>query len=129
MHLNNKGWGTGQMIAMTCFLLILLAVTWYYINSLFGGALTKNAVSVKTEYYETVKSSLKKSAQNYYNDNGYTGSAIFTYTMLKDKGYISNIRDFLDLSCTGYVVVNNGTFSPYIRCNNYTSDGYVIEFE
>lgn len=129
MHLNNKGWGTGQMIVMTLFLLILLGISWYYISSVFNGELVKNAVTVKDGYYDTVKRSLRSSAEKYYYDNNYSGQAILSYNLLKEKGYISNIHDFLDFSCTGYVIVNNNEFKPYIRCNDYTSDGYVKDFE
>ena len=67
MHLNNRGWGTGQMIAMTCFLLIMLAISWYYINSLFEGQLVRNNVSFKSDYYETVEFTLKRAAEDYYS--------------------------------------------------------------
>ena len=129
MKLNNKGWGTNQMIFMILFLLIMLGVAWYYINTLYNGVLAENTVSVKEEYYETVKYSLKKAAQKYYEDNNLSGQRVLSYKLLKNQGYISNLQDFLDASCTGYVTVNNDVYKPYIKCNGYTSNGYVEDFE
>ncbi len=129
MHLNNRGWGTKEMILMTAFLLILLGITWYYISTLYDGALVRNARTFSNSYYKTVQSNLESAAERYYEDKGYTGTAILSYSLLKDEGYISNIQDFLDASCTGYVIASNGSFKPYIKCNNYTSEGYVSEFE
>ena len=129
MRLNNKGWGTMEMILMTLFLLIMLAISWYYINAFFKGTLENNTTSVKDSYYEAVKVNLRQAAKNYYYDNNYKGQAILSYKLLKEKGYINNAQDFLDFSCTGYVTVNNDVFKPYIKCKDYTSEGYISDFE
>ncbi len=129
MKLNNKGWETGPMILMTLFLLVLLAFAWYYINVLYTSALKKNPVSGNSEYYVLVKNNLKESAEKYYNEKGLTGSVVLSYSVLKDSGYITKIQDFIDEACTGYVTVNDKVFKPYIKCRNYTSDGYTSDFE
>ena len=129
MRLNNKGWGTMQMILMTLFLLIMLAISWYYINSLFNGQLVKNKTSMKESFYDSVKISLREAAEKFYHDNNYTGDAILTYKLLRERGYITDAHDFLDFSCTGYVTVSGGVFKPYIKCYDYTSEGYISDFE
>ena len=129
MHLNNRGWGTKEMIVMTLFLLLLLGISWYYIKTLYDGALARNTVTISSEYYDNVKSSLKKSAQKYYDDFDLSGTVVLSYDLLKKNNYISNLRDFIDGSCTGYVIVNNGVFKPYIKCDNYTSEGYLSDLE
>ena len=129
MKLNNKGWETGPMILMSLFLLFLLGLTWYFINSLYSGTFNKSAVSTNSEYYDMVKINLKDSAVKYYNDRNLSGSMVISYKLLKDSGYVSKIQDFVDENCNGYVTVNNNIFKPYIKCKNYTSDGYTKDFE
>ena len=129
MHLNNRGWGTREMIIMTAFLLLMLAISWYYISTLYQGVLVRNAVSIENEHYDLVKNRLVNSAQKYYYDNSLEGPALLSYELLKEKGYISDIQDFIDFSCNGYVTVNNGVFKPYINCKDYISEGYISDYE
>lgn len=129
MRLNNRGWGTKEMITMTAFLFIMLGISWYFISKLYDGMLTRNAVTIESSYYKYMENSIKDAAIDYYTDNNLTEPAILSYNLLRSMGYISNIKDFFNLTCTGYVIVNDNSYKPYIRCKDYKTPGYSAELE
>ena len=54
----------------------------------------------------------------------YNSKSKISYNKLKELGYINNLKDENDNECDGYVLYDNNTYTAYINCENYITDGY-----
>ena len=47
-----------------------------------------------------------------------------SYKSLKDLGYINSLKDENNNECDGYVLYDDSTYTAYIKCDNYITEGY-----
>jgi len=133
--LNNKGWGTKDVMMTICVMAIAVLTTMIIYNrnfkDLFEG--TSNKESVPTIEYNYVKAEnqIENAAKDYCKERFQNIEDIplmsLSYKFLKEKGYIESL-DANDESCNGYVTIKsqNGKiiYDPYIKCENYRTEGY-----
>ena len=137
--MNEKGFGLKEFIIMFAVVFVAMLI----IMSLFKNISSKTETEPqKTQEereevtYQDLEQKLKKAAERYQNDN-YSGSIenpevwTLSYSMLKENGYLDEIKDIKDkdTECTGYVkFVQDGgiiTYTPYLKCgSNYETKGY-----
>ena len=121
MKLNNKGWGTMQMLLLSLGLLIALIVAIIFISQLYGSLDN----SKKNSHYFTMENDLVEAAQKYVylNNINIEEEHNISYYTLKESGLINNFKDEYGNECNGYVRVYKLDFIPqyksYITCNNY----------
>ena len=126
MKLNNKGWGTMEMMLLVGGLLIALIVAIFFISKLYGSF--GNSISNNT-YFE-LETKLESAAKEYVRDNNIQidGETRISYETLKEHNKIDNLYDQDNNSCTGYVTIsridNINYYKGYISCPNYISDNY-----
>lgn len=135
MHLNEKGWGFGQMFFMMgilCVALLYVCLNAYKITDAFTEVKKHNndnvTVNVPRQYYMSLEEEMKKSAIDYI-ENHYIGEKfdrkIIQYSYLKELKLVNVLIDKYDNSeCDGYVIVYSNTYKPYINCHNYMTEGY-----
>lgn len=126
MKLNNKGWGTNEMIFFCCGLFIALMVATYYISGLYASL----DIREENTSYENLEERLENAASRYVNDNDLeiNGTYKISYGTLKTEGYIEQLKDINKDLCGGYVIISNEAevlnYKGYISCNDYVTDGY-----
>lgn len=126
MKLNNKGWGTMEMMLLVGGLLIALLVAIFFISKLYGSF--NNTISNKN--YFDLETKLESAAKEYIleNDIQIDGEFRVSYETLKEHNNIDNLYDENNESCTGYVMINRidniNNYKGYISCPNYISDNY-----
>ena len=111
MKLNNKGWGLNTLLIISACLFLFLLIAAYYIYVLYG-SFNKN------NYYKGLEEKLVDSAKKY------NSKSKISYNKLKELGYINNLKDENNNECDGYVLYDNNTYTAYINCENYITDGY-----
>ena len=126
MKLDNKGWGTLEMVLLVAGLFIALLVAIYFISKLYGSL--ENSTKNK-EYFE-LEAKLENIAATYVKDynvvtnNGYK----LTLSTLKHFKYIDEFNDENGNPCDGYVIISLMDEIPqykgYISCKDYKSKGY-----
>lgn len=144
--MNKKGWTlVGELIAFL-IAVILLIYAIFALNRLglvrdmdeaIPGVKPSLIISGKHVNYETVENNLIEATKKYVKDkydNKFDSEVVIVrVSQLVKNGYISTIRDNKNKTCSGYVrVYNNGidnTYSPYLRCSQYVSNGYEEEYD
>lgn len=135
--LNNRGWGSKDVMMIITVMAVAIMVTMFIYNknfkSLFEGDTDKDSLATATYNYEKAEDILKNAAKEYYEDNfssdkvGEIPLMTVTSSTLKDKDYLNNLKAN-DYSCSGYVNIKNSnskiTYDPYIRCGTYKTEGY-----
>lgn len=154
MHLNNHGWGMRDMIIYTCVLILFLLLAAYLIMALYDNISieekpSNNSPKVETpveeeqkpseiiivdyEYYKDKETSLKLATYNYLNDikpEMTENSIKIELNTLVEKQYIEKIFDASGAkTCEAYSKAYLNEYgeyivSPYIKCENYTTEGY-----
>ena len=126
MKLNNKGWGTLQMILLSLGLFVALLVAIYFIGRLYGNL--DNAV--KNKQYNDLENKLEIAARDYITTNNlivYDMQHIYKSTLVSN-GYLDNLLDGNGNSCDGYVTIRimDGInyYYGYISCPNYQTRNY-----
>ena len=125
MKLNNKGWGTGEMILLSCGLLVALLVAVFFISQLFKGF----DKEMENNYFE-LETDLAAAGEKYIKNNNINVEVnyIIDSETLRTNGYIQDLKDKDGNLCTGYVNIYNNNYTleykGYIRCNNYETNGY-----
>lgn len=145
MNLNKKGWSIVTELVVILIAVILLVYSIYGVNKM--GLLRKSqwADNVKPELiikgkknnYGAVETELIEASKKYIwekYDNDFIGEEIILrISHLNKSGYLSTIRDLNNKECSGYVKINKGnleiSYSPYLKCNNYISEGYESEYD
>ena len=147
MKLNNHGWGFREMLFYLCILIafllvaIILIVRMYHqidkkgidMGDYFPAGDVPIANKKETLLYSDLEVKIKNGSityiKNYYNEE--LGSeVVITLSALKSQGIITDFNDIKDgSSCNGYVVANYNEvdgviYHPYIKCSNYTTNGY-----
>ncbi len=125
MKLNNKGWGTMEMLILSGCLLVALLVAIFFISRLyasFGKNMTNNYLNLETKLVDAGK--------KYVKDNKIEIDDTFKISseILILDGYINDLKDNNNELCTGYVKINNINnhldYQGYIKCNNYQTNNY-----
>lgn len=126
MNLNNKGWGTKEMIFFCCGLFIALMVATYYISGLYASLDLRE----ENHSYKNLEDRLETAASRYISDNDLevNGTYKISYGTLKSEGYIDTLKDINKDLCGGYVIISQVeevlNYDGYISCNDYVTDGY-----
>lgn len=126
MKLNSRGWGTMEMILLTCGLLIALLVAVFFISKLYGSFNS----SISSKNYFELETRLASAAKKYVIENNIQidGEYRVSYETLKENNKIDNLYDENNKSCTGYVIItrvdNINNYQGYISCPNYISNNY-----
>ena len=126
MKLDNKGWGTLEMFLLSGGLFIALLVAVFFIYR-FYGSMEK---SIANRSYIDLEIKLEEAARNYIdeNDTEVNGSLKISSETLKNNGYLINLKDKNDRSCSGYVSVSNidgiNQYIGYVSCKDYETRNY-----
>ena len=126
MKLNNKGWGTMEMLLLSGGLLIALLIAVFFISKLYGSF--EN--SVANRQYVDLENKLEDAAKEYVRKESISvqSELRISATTLKDKNYLDNLTDNEGNNCSGYVSVmnSNGTnyYSAFISCPKYETINY-----
>lgn len=126
MKLNNKGWGTIEMLILSLGLFIALLIAIFFISRLYGSF--GNAIGNRV--YIDLENKLEESAKKYIETEEILVNGDYKITLytLKTNGYIEELKDKNNESCNGYVMVSNLNgnvyYNGYILCNNYQTKNY-----
>ena len=115
-RLNNRGWGTYEMILLSCGLLLALLFVAFSIYKLY------HSINPVAPQYALLEKTITDEAKRYAESNG--KKSVITLSQLQDAGYIDFFSDINDNDCDGYVLVSDGDFYPYISCEYYQTNGY-----
>ncbi len=124
MKLNNKGWGTTEMIVISLALLIALIVSIYFISKLYGSFSLSNSNKI----YVDLENNLVKATRKYVRDNDINVVTNYrvSYELLKQNGYINELKDSNNKDCNGYVIITNLDskvyYKGYVICENYVTE-------
>ena len=117
MKLDNRGWGTKEMIIMSSILFFLLLVVTVLIYSFYHN------MDMRPFVYSELEANLRSSAVRYANDNNVLVGQV-TSDELEEEGYLTGLYDKKNRKCNGYVVIDSGTYNTYIKCRDYTTSNY-----
>ncbi len=126
MKLNNKGWGTMEMLLLSGGLLIALIVAVFFISKLYGSF----AGSIGNRHYMDLENKLEAAARNYIVDRGIevNGDYKVTYETLKNNNYIMDLSDINGNGCNGYVQITTvdkiSHYKGHIICQDYQTRNY-----
>lgn len=124
MLLNKHGWGLREMLLVSSVLFIFLFIAIFYIYALYDN-LDKNMLVTP---YSEMESKLERQANIYLND--YYDNALseheitITRSVLKSHDLDVSLIDPNGNSCSGYVLASKNGVKAYIKCDEYTTDGY-----
>lgn len=121
--MNKKGFGTKEMLIMMAILLIFLLIMVYFISSLYG-----NFDANETESYVELENKIAYAAREYVNDKDAKNLIIGLDILIKDD-YVNDFNDYQGNACSGYVIHENKEYKPYIKCQNYQTDGYSEKYD
>ena len=128
MKLNNRGWGTTEMLLLSGGLFLALIIAIVFISELYGSFET----SLGAGYYIDVENKLALAAQEYIDKENITvtNKYIISLKDLQKKLLIGKLVDQKGKKCDGYAIVeNDGTtlnYHGYISCKNYKTADYDI---
>ena len=126
MKLNNKGWGTLEMILISGALLIALIVSIYYIAKLYGSYDLSNSNRI----YMDLETKLEGAARKYIKENNIQNPSQYhlSLNVLQSGGFIGELKDKNNRNCDGYVIVNEinnvNYYKAYISCQDYVTINY-----
>lgn len=124
MKLNNQGWGLREMLLLCAILLFCVLLVATLINNLYEGLASGNNNTTSSNAYTKVERSLASAARIYSRRYEVSNNLIISEDLL-DVGYITEEELMVeDDVCTGYVLVNEDKFTPFISCQNYETEGY-----
>lgn len=114
--MNKKGMTLGVEILIIVFFTFAAFLSVYILVKSFTG---KYEVSEeKISYYHNIEKELVNASKKYMEDKNLTEKIIVTADTLKKKG-------LFDSECNGYVVIDKNFYTPYIRCREYETNGYL----
>lgn len=139
--MNKNGWGLRVELFYILVFLFCLVVATIGLNRL--GLLGENNNSlVKPDNsgsevfsYEPLESKVVSAAKKYYEEN-YQGTTedivIIRVSTLQTNGYLGELVDDKNKSCSGYAKVINSSggkqvYVSYIKCSRYKTTGYESE--
>lgn len=126
--LNKNGWGLKEMLFLSSILLIFLAISIYYIVSMYNNF----AKEIQATDYSLLEEKLEKQAliylNDYYDDNLTNEEITITRNVLRTFNLDIILEDNKGNSCSGYVKANktHGKIhaKSFIKCNDYITEGY-----
>ena len=88
----------------------------------------------RAEKYGELEAEMVDSVKNYAKDNSIfddnLNEALIEGKILIESGYLDSLEVNKDI-CEGYVIVRNTNnsylYEPFIKCDKYTTDGYLEE--
>ena len=114
MKLDNKGFGYIEMLVLTCFILICLLVSTYYVNALES--------SINNTHQETEKEPLIEEEKPEIIDNQVYEDYLITMAT-EGQNYAINHNMFDDMDSTIYLpleeLLNANLIAPLEECNGY----------
>lgn len=138
-----NGWGFLEFFFFLGLFIVCLLVTAYALRKVgllnedwkFVDFYDKGKDSNENDIYKysdietKLIDSTKKYIKDFYNNNLGVDTLNIKISSLINNNYISEVRD-KDENCTGYVSVykddnNVVIYTPYLKCKNYVSNGYV----
>ena len=126
MKLNNKGWGTTQMILLSGGILLALLIVVYFISMLYGSM----DASVRNRHYVELETTIESATKEYiYRNNIQIDSEKrVSLETLINEGLIKEFNDGNGNKCDGYVMITRidvaNSYKGYIKCQNYQSNNY-----
>mgnify|MGYP003295391319 CR=1 FL=1 len=135
--LNNRGWGTKDVMMIVCVMFVAVLVTMFTYDknfkTLFEGEEEKESLPEKSYNYHKLEESLETSAKEYYSANfdiekvGEIPLMTITSKTLIEKEYLDSLETNNEM-CTGYVNIKNNegslSYDSYIKCDSYQTEGY-----
>ena len=138
-----NGWGFLEFFFFLGLFIVCLLVTAYALRKVgllnedwkFVDFYDKGKDSNESDIYKysdietKLIDSTKKYIKDFYNNNLGVDTLNIKISSLISNNYISEVRDKYG-NCTGYVSVykddnNVVIYTPYLKCKNYVSNGYV----
>ena len=116
MKLDNRGWGTKEMIFLSSILLLVLLFVAFSIYKLY------HSVENIPSQYAMMEKNLVNYAQDYCKSNG--KKSVITVNELINSGYFDFFTDINDNPCDGYVLTTSNEYNAYISCEYYRTNGY-----
>ncbi len=127
--MNNRGWGLNEMLVL-CFILV---VALFISATMFQNIINKTDNS-NVNYdakYQALEVELTNASKTYFkahfDPDTNTVMVVITVSQLLKDGSLDHFKDPKDssISCSGYVIKEENTYTPYITCgNNYSSLNY-----
>lgn len=114
--MNKKGMTLGVEILIIVFFTFAAFLSVYILVKSFTN---KYDVSEKNIlYYHNIEKELENASKKYMEGKNLTEKIIVTADTLKKNG-------LFDSECNGYVVINKNFYTPYIKCSEYETNGYL----
>ena len=124
MVFNKNGWGLREMIFICAILLFCVILVAVMINYLYEGV-TSSGKTTTAGSYTQVEKNLKIAAERYYRHLNDESINLIVSEDLFVEEYLTEAKMTVDDDfCTGYVLIEENVFTPYITCSNYETEGY-----
>lgn len=143
MKLNNKGWELKTMLwlmALIFCLLLYVVLNSYKISGALASFkknqnptpidsdITDDSINVPKKFYysneELIEDAANKYVEEIYNGD-YITRLIITKDSLQKTGIIGEIKDPTSKKyCDYYAIVEGNSIDGYLKCDNYTTEGY-----
>ncbi len=124
---NKNGWGLREMLFICAIIFFCVILASVMINRLYQ-SISPNlpgSENSSSNSYEQVEKNLASAARIYYNRHKEEDVSLIISEDLLSEGYLNEAKlTVKDDLCSGYVIVANNTFTPYIACANYETEGY-----
>ena len=127
--LNNHGWGLREMLFICAGIILCVLFVAAMVNNLYseitpatGGETSRPSTSTNT--YEKVEKRLESAAKLYHRRHEEIGNLIISDDLLDEKYLTTEDLTVNNDFCSGYVIVENNVYTPYISCENYETEGY-----
>ena len=118
MKLGNKGSSVLGFFIICIILLVCLLISGYYCFILFGAINEEEGND-----YIKLETKLSKATLKYNKKYGYEDEVISSDT-LKKLGFLKDLKDIYGDECQGYIKIDNLIYIPYVKCNEYQTEGY-----
>ncbi len=124
MKLNNRGWGFRSMIVGISILFLCLFIVSVLISD------EDNPIGELNRFettYESLENNLRKASIEYQKEHypNIEGELTVSLKTLVELDYVDAITDIETTNeCSGYVLIEVDTYLPYIKCDNYQTNGY-----
>ena len=140
MKNKSRGFGTEEMILGICLFIIGLLIVAFmmptseiYKRNIPEEKNTSKKYEINYNYYYKLEEKMNEATRKYISDNNINliiGELEFSLSDLSREGYIKELKDNNTKNkCDGYSVVvfndnNYETINSYIKCDEYTTEGY-----
>ena len=126
--LNNKGWGLGSFIIFICIFMFSILLVAVLANKNGIGPDSENIMKTDNELieqYHNYEQLVKEASIRYQEEN-------YPYISDGDSFNVNinrlDIPNEIQKKCSGYAIVEKKEevyiYSPYIKCGNYSTEGY-----